>query len=357
MKPKYIVLSILNGASAVLFLIFTLIAASVKNSLPDQQTVTRWSDGSIPYAQVSIFTDSDSAMSIDTIFTARADIDKKLTENSLAPEKEGARLRADAFSSGQKKLGVSSSRASAEANVIATGGDFFLFHPLDLLSGSYYSDSDIMHDRVMLDEVLAWQLYGSSDIAGKPVIINGKYFYVAGVFRQDDSSAVKKVYGEKPRMFMSYSGMELLGETPLFTSYEVCLPNPVTGLAEKIVRETSAVSEDGSRIVENSARYGLKNRFGIIADFGSRSVVDSAVVYPYWENAARITEDRSALLLVFQALALVVPLLTAVYLFALLIHNRKKLFNKAADAVKRVFCNISKKPVRKTAKSDTEVSV
>ena len=39
-----------------------------------------------------------------------------------------------------------------------------------------------------------------------------------------------------------------------------------------------------------------------------RSVVDSPVYYQYWENAARITDDKAALLLVMQALGLVLPI-------------------------------------------------
>lgn len=337
MKRKHIIFSILCGISLIFFAVMSIISAAVKSSLPDQHTVSRWTDGSASYAQVSVFTDSAAALNIDGIFTARVNINKKLVENSLVPEKENTRLWADAFSSPQSKASVYSEHGSSDANMIVTGGDFFLFHPLELVSGYYYSDDDLMHDRVLIDEVLAWQLYGSSDIAGKPVVIDGKYFYISGVFRQSDNSDVKKTYGTSPRMFMHYGGYELLGKGEAsFTCYEACLPSPVTGLGTKIITETLSPDENNSRVVENSSRYSLKKRFGILTDFGMRSVVDSAVVYPYWENAARITEDKSALLLVMQLIGLAMPFSVLIYLFVLLVKNRKKLLHKAVSALMRI---------------------
>lgn len=356
MKPKYLVLGIVNAASLLIFAVISLIASAVGNSLPDQQAAERWARGDMPYAQVSVFYGAASAMDINSVFMARVNVEKKLTEASIVPEREGARIWADAFSTTQMKASAASDRASAEANLIATGGDFFLFHPLEMISGYYYSDDDIMHDRVLIDEVLAWQLYGSPNVAGKPVRVGETYYVIAGVFRQSDNSDIEKVYGISPRIFMPYEGYSLMGGgEAAFTCYEACLPNQVTGQGKQIVTEALSVKEEDTdiRVVENSVRYGLKKRFEIIADFGMRSVVDGAVVYPFWENAARITEDRSALLLVLQILFIVFPIVTVLYLLRLLVKNRKKLIKKAIDAVKRVSNRLrSRFAQRKSGKTD-----
>lgn len=335
MKPKHIFVLAFNIGSLLFFLLMTLIALTVKNSLPDQHAAERWA-GSRNYTQVSVFTEGMYAVGIDGIFTMRVNIEKKLVENSFAPERENARVWTDAFSTSQVRAVISSDKTSSEVNMIVTGGDFFLFHPMDMLYGHYYSDDDIMHDRIVIDDVLAWQLYGASNIVGKPVVINGKYYYIAGVFRQSDNNDIEKVYGEKPRVFMPYQGYSILGETAYFSCYEACLPNPVTGLGKKIISETISIGEENYKLVENSERYSLKSRFGMIADFGMRSVVDSPIVYPYWENAARITEDKSALLLVMQILGLIMPAVTVIYYLNKLIRNRKKLVKKATDALKRI---------------------
>ncbi|MDE5992544.1 MAG: ABC transporter permease [Oscillospiraceae bacterium] len=339
MRSKYIVLGILNAVSLLVFAVFSVIASAVERSLPDQLAAERWAGGEMSCAQVSVFMDMTSPLDINGVFMTRVNTEKKLTEASIAPEREGARVWADAFSTSQRKISVSTDRATSDANLIATGGDFFLFHPFEIISGYYYSDDDLMHDRVLIDDVLAWQLYGSSDVAGKPVRVDGTYYIISGVFRQSENSDVERVYGMSPRIFMPYEGYSLMnsGEA-VFTCYEACLPNKVTGQGKQIVTEALSAREDdpGLRIVENSVRYGLKNRFEIIADFGMRSVVDSPVVYPFWENAARISEDRSALLLVFQTVLLIFPVCTAVYLLHLLLKNRKKLIGKALNTLKRV---------------------
>lgn len=358
MKPKYIIIAAANGLSLLFALIITLIASGIAGSQPDQRVREKWAPkSSMPYAQVSAYTADTAAVTIDSIFMTRVNIDKSLVENSITSERENARLWTDAFSTSQRLINVSADKTSSEASMIATGGDFFLFHQLDMLYGSCYSDSDVMHDRVVIDETLAWRLYGSSNIAGKPVTINGKYFYIAGVFRQSGNSDMKKVYGEKPRIFMSYQGLELIDEgVPLFTCYEACLPSPVTGVGQKIFTEALKLDEYSSRIVENSARYGLKNRFTIISEFGMRSVADNSVYYPFWENAARITEDKSALVLTFQLAGLILPIVTVVWLFARFIKNRKKLTDKLKDNFVKMSDNVKIKMEKAKAKKTEKVS-
>jgi hypothetical protein len=83
----------------------------------------------------------------------------------------------------------------------------------------------------------------------------------------------------------------------------IVLPDPITGFALGTL--TEAFPAGGAHIVENSARYSLSNTFSTIGSFGQRSMRTDGIVYPYWENAARYTEDWLALLLAL-ALALIV---------------------------------------------------
>ena len=349
MKQKYIFIIVINSASVLLFLLMTMLELFTENSLPDQHTAERWA-GNDRYSQISVFMEDAFSYTIDGIFTARVNIEKKLVENSLTSQNENSRVWADSFSTTQMRASVVSDRGASDVSMIVTGGDFFLFHPLDMISGYYYSDSDTMHDRIVIDNVLAWQLYGASDIVGKPVTINGKYYYSAGVFRQSENSDVEKVYGSKPRVFMPYQGYTLLGETPYFSCYEACLPNPVTGLGKKIISDSISVNEENYRLVENSERYSVKNRFTLLRDAGIRSVVDIPIVYPYWENAARMTEDRAVILLVLQIVGLIFPVGTVIYYLRKLVKNRKKLAKKALDKLKDIFGKLKRK-FRKTSDS------
>lgn len=355
MKRKHIYLIAANVGSLLFLLIMTIFFVRLRNSLPDQQVAYWWS-AEEPYSLVSVYSESGSPMTLNDIFTARVNIEKKLVENSIAAEKENARVWADAFSSAQELITVDAGVSTSEAELIVTGGDFAMFHPMDFISGSFYNEDMVMNDNVVIDEILAWRLYGSSNIVGKPVLIKGKYYFVSGVFRQSENKNMEKVYGDKPRIFMSYSGYDIMSPDRAadFICYEACLPNAVSGFGKKILTEAMGFEENTDRVMENSARYSLKNRFGIIRNFGMRSVVDSPVYYQYWENAARITDDKAALLLVMQALGLFIPICTVVYYIHKLIRNRKKLAQKAIDAVKSIFNKINTRRKQKQKTNDPE---
>ena len=75
---------------------------------------------------------------------------------------------------------------------------------------------------------------------------------------------------------------------------------------------------DGAEIVENSDRYSLARLWQVARDFGKRSMGRSGILFPYWENALRMTEDLAALDLV---LALLFGALPAVSLLVLAIRT------------------------------------
>ena len=63
---------------------------------------------------------------------------------------EGGSLYTDAYS-GRTSLSVSGkSPGSVTVTAVGAGGNYFLFHPLTLLSGGYISDEDYMADRVVI---------------------------------------------------------------------------------------------------------------------------------------------------------------------------------------------------------------
>lgn len=343
-KRKYIVLAAVNGAAALLFVIFLCMFSHITGNLDSQHTVRRWSSGE-KYTQLSVFYSSLASVDLNTIYTMRVDIESKLKENSIASEKENARLWIDAYSS-QGKLKVYSSRtdytASCEAEVTATGGDFFIFHPVRLISGSYYSDKDLMQDRVIIDENMAWQLFGSSDVEGMTVLINGIRYYIAGVAECEKGKEMEYVCGDKPRMYISYAAYKRIYQdidVPI-TSYEVCLPDPVSGLGEKILSEVLSADEEQRQIVENSERYSLKSLYPIAFDGGKRSIIDSTVIYPFWENAARMTEDKAADVLLAMTVTLVVPLVTLIYFAWMLYRKRGVIKNALAEQLRKIIYKI-----------------
>ncbi len=299
----------LNGIFLVLLLICALVFFRISGTLDWVQTAKRWrGDSEMRFTQIACYLPVNDPKTQDDIRVFRDTLDRKLLEASLKAE-EGRRLYVDAYS-GSARLQVTGQHGSAEVTVIGVGGDFFQFHPLTLLSGGYIAESDLMQDRVVLDETLAWQLFGSSDVAGMSVAIGGKPCYVAGVVRRETDFASRKAYLDGPGLFLSYSAFHDLTKSGI-TCYEIVLPDMISGFGRELVRDN--FDTGFGDLVENSSRYSAKSLFQVVGDYGLRSMRNNGVIYPYWENAVRLTEDILALLLVLMIIFALSPAITGGY--------------------------------------------
>jgi len=117
------------------------------------------------------------------------------------------------------------------------------------------------------------------------------------------------------------------------STYEIVLPNPITGFALETVEQL--IPDPSADIIENSARYTLSNTFATIRSFGERSMHTYPIIYPYWENAARFTEDWIALLLVLTFVFMAFPLICGIiYLVKLIrfgVKQGKRTINKQIE--------------------------
>lgn len=332
MTKKQIAFSIVN-----LVLVFAAVTAacglsSVCNTLTSQKAAEVWrGESEMRFAQVSVFLPTDAKMQMADVEQFRQTLQTAMTDASLAAEESG-RLFTDAFSC-SVKLNVSSDKTSVQVPTIAVGGDFFLFHPIRLRSGSYLTASDAMRDRVVLDEELAWTLFGSSDVAGMSVQINGRTYPIAGVVSREDDFASEEAYTAGAGMFICYEAVSQFGEADI-SCYEVVLPDVVSGYGANLVREQFPI--DSGVVVENSARYDFTRLMQVIGDFGTRSMSTQGVVYPYWENAARMTEDYAAALLLLTMLFAIVPAGSICVTVVLLVKKYAgRGFEAAKDAIER----------------------
>lgn len=308
LSPKQILLSLITILSLLVFLILTLWSNHQVAQLPDQQAAARW-DQEGGSAQVSCFLAEHVEMDAYTILNFEKQLEKSLTE--VLPEEEDQeesdrRLFVDAYSS-QGTIEVTNGRGKLEAAAVGIGGDFFLFHPQQLVSGGYFSGNDLMKDSIILDEDAAWQLFGSSDIAGKSVMIGNVPHYVSGVIKRQEGRFAQGAGLDKTVVYVSNETLTEYGTSQGISVYEVTAPNPVKGFVYNCVKEKLGVAESDMIVVENSSRYTLEKLIPVILDFGTRSMQNRAVQFPYWENIARGWEDVKAVVLVFQFIFLLIP--------------------------------------------------
>lgn len=341
LSVKQIVYSLITILSLILFAILTVWSDYQVKGLIDQQGAARWDEegGS---AQISCFLADYVKLEEFSILSFENELEKQLKEVLPAEDYSGEnnkRLVVDAYSS-LGRVTVVSEKGTLEADAVGVGGDFFLFHPLTLVSGAYFSGSDLMTDSIILDEEAAWQLFGSSDIAGQSVMIGGVPHYVSGVVKRPEGRLAEQAGLDSTVVYMSVESLSAYGSGEGISTYEVIAPNPVKHFVYNAVKEKLGVKEEDMIVVENSSRYSVEALIPVILDFGTRSMQDAAVKFPYWENIARGYEDIKAIVLIFQILFLLIPTVIIVIFLIIKWKNRsftwKDIGNRLIDAKDRI---------------------
>lgn len=312
---KKLVLGISGGISLLLFLILLFVTNHLVKEQDSQTMAERWSEKK-NVAQVSCFFSVNSGITEDRIIEFEHSIDSALTDAAVLQESEnpGARLWADAYSA-DGRIMLSNGKTSLEVDAIGIGGDFFLFHPLKLISGSYFSGNDLMQDICIIDQDAAWQMFGSNDVVGMTLNIGGIPHIVAGVVERPSGRLEEAAGLESTLIYVSYQTLSELGSCNGINHFEIVMPNPVKNFAVNLVRERLGTSEKETEVLENTSRYSFLSRLKLIPAFGTRSMNGRAIIYPYWENIARGYEDILGVITLFQMLFLLYMVLLALGFF------------------------------------------
>ncbi len=333
MKKFQITVGIIAAVCVILVAVFTPIQYSLAHRLDSELVCERWSGDGTRYAQLSAFISPLAGYSeTDAEYSLTSSLDSALVEASIEPANEDARLYAYAYS-GEARVSLSrldpetgaTKKSGVQAVATGVGADFFLFHRLKLLSGYYFDPSEkIPGDLIVIDNDLAWQFFGSPDIAGQELLVNGRRCYITGVVEREPE--YNEFYGETPRIYMSYSLLSELSGDLNVTTLELCAPDPISGFAADILERSLGADEKLVEIVENSARFTDKGLAKRLSDFSERSVRTKLVSYPYWENSAVKLVDKAALLYLGKLVPIVILVLLAVAEIVVGYVNRRKFY-------------------------------
>ena len=307
----------------VVFMIRIFMTSRIRQ-LHDQNAAVRWTpDGGS--AQISCFFKQDAGVSGERVRELLYNLETALTEASIEEGEEGEVKMNHCYSvTGTVTMTAGTKRASFPA--IGCGGDFFTFHPVQLVAGSFFSDEMLMQDTVLIDETAAWQLFGGNNIAGQIVTIDEVPHVVAGVVRNAEGRIAEASGLNGSMVYLSFDSMSRYGEgiaivstdggegsspAPMQT-LELLMPEPVKGFSKQLVSEKLGVSQESMIVVDNTRRFSYPELYKVATSFGTRSMQPAQTAYPYGENTARGWEDILALCMVFQGifLAAAVILLT-----------------------------------------------
>lgn len=331
--------------TSVVFLAASLTVSSfLKTSQISQSMADRWSSDGSKYAQVSVFFPEGNGSKREyEAKNIHDNIESKMKEDSYKADNSDARVWADAYCSKINKAHVSfenidSGReaGSADVNVIGVSEDFFEFHPLKLLSGEYIYSGELSGNRIVLDENAAWAIFSSIDVTGMKIELYGKTFEVSGVVRAEDNKVTEQSYTSYPIVYIHYSVLEEIGMDDSLMCYEAIVPDPVDNYAKNILLEyyginTMKVQDDKDEdpeeaipviVIDNTNRYSVSNLYNNLKSFGKNSVIKKPIAFPYWENAARITDTW--LTLVF----FIIIVLTAYILINIIVFISKLYLNR-----------------------------
>ena len=352
MKIKKVLITALAAANVVsigAWGILTAVGSSGAHSQSGNYAAQRW-DSEGGHTQLSCFFTEDSGFNTDSVPFIKQSLTDKLKNVGIVAE-NGQKLIPEAYSAEAGQMSIRCDRTGrSEALVTAVGGDFFLFRDFKLLDGSFFSDDDLMQDGAVIDRNLAWELYGSEDIAGMNIYINGVKFYISGVIQLPDTKQEKKTAGDFSRAYISYDGLELIKGSAYEESdnslkkvscYECVVPNPVENFAYNALNEYFGGGYSYSSVlVNNTERFEpskLAKKYKKLSEY---AISDKPMVYPYWENASRITEFRLAGVYYFRRLTYIIPILTLLFLIVLGWRAggrlRKKVTSKLGDSVTKV---------------------
>lgn len=321
MNHKQLVLLIMNIIFIVVFIVLGIFAKNSSNKLYSQQGAKRWESKKNSYAQVSAFASPDRNLQKENITGIRSSLMEKLSDDSLNESKGNARVWIDAYS-GECAAAVRKDTNTLSVTAVGVGGDFFQFHPIPLLSGGYISSGDLNQDRVVVDENFAWAMFGSNDIVGMQIWMGDNIYTIAGVVEVNEDSLYRIAYGESNRIYMSYDMLKKQQEELKIACYEAVLPNPISNYAYYALRKACGLEEeeedtikktenplnfDTLEVVENSNRFQWMERIIGLRNRKYRVMRTSSVGYPFWENLARVEENRQENILIVRILLLICP--------------------------------------------------
>ena len=286
-----------------------LAEATMQKQLYDQQMAARWSkEGDA--AQISVFFSKSEVENADYFKGIEQSIDKALQQASIINENENARLWIDAVSR-NGKVTLVSERADVELKAVGVSGEFFQFHPQKILSGSLFREDSMMQDGVVIDKETAWQLFGSSDVAGMQIMIGQVPHFITGVIEKPSGRLQKAAGLDKQVCYLSLESLEKYGTAGGGFAYEIVMPNPIDNFAISIVQTAVGAENENVVLVENSTRFQWISLIKVLQQFGIRSMSFREVSFPYWENVARGYEDIFVIFLIMKSIALIIPVVFA----------------------------------------------
>ncbi|MBE6623501.1 MAG: ABC transporter permease [Ruminococcaceae bacterium] len=343
--------AIIASAFLLIFLIILFSISHITKSYESQTAAKRWQSEELRYSQLTAFISEDAGFNYNSAKQVHNNIVKKLADDSYASQNGEKVALTNSLS--QTKLTFKSVLDSCEAQVYFTGNDHFIFHPYEFISGWYYTGDESSNNFVVLNEELAFRLYGGTDVAGLEIEVSGTKCEVLGVTSGPFSDSEKRLWEKDiPRAYMmSGFGENINNDLPIIC-FEALLPNPVKDYAMNIFKEAVMFDENSVEIIENSQRIRYVELLKSVFKEDTDMMRNNTIYYPYWENAARRMLSTVKVPVFLSVVAAAVPALYIFSLIVILFINKEKLIKKSAVFLTNNFIKTKKAIKKRRAGND-----
>lgn len=306
-------------AAALLLLLSLLICgvlqlriSTIPRELTEYNSSVAW--GAESYSHMSAYIGADYGFNSNAYEKTKVELESKYKVDSIETTSvlysASLETRMSVYPIGGSK-GVST-------NATVYLGDYFKFHPIKLVEGSYPQNSGVMTDAILIDELAAWQLFGTMrGLVGLEVTVGIDTYVISGVAAVP-GGIYDEVYGELPRIYICSDSASLRfgTDTREFNSFDAMLPDPITNYAKNTLEDV--LGSYDPVIVNNDTAFSstaLKEMY----ESQTKLVTDpDKVEYPYTEKARMILALCAADLYNVESIVLKVAILsTAVLFFAL----------------------------------------
>ena len=351
-KSKILILVILDVLLVVSVLLISFFQSERQKRMYSQQAGARWGTEDVECAEVSAFFSEKKNETVEDISGIRNKIMKTLYDDAYIDENEGKTHRSwiDAYST-KGQFEISRNDRSLTANVYGVSDDFFLVHPIPLKSGGYLNPVKTMVEesdgedpfQIVIDENVAWNIFGGNDVAGMKVWMGGRIFTVMGVVAAAENKTEEMAYGNFDGVYVPYAAFAKMGiENAPITCYEAVMPNPIPNYAYNALAEACDVTEmtdsekeqlrstlffGDTEVLENTNRFSIPSLYKYVKSKKYMTMRTDSISYPYWENIARFEVERASRLFIFCCILLLLPAATVIGTIIWLYTKRGVVFN------------------------------
>lgn len=304
------------------------------SSFDSRKSAVSWQTDELKYANLSAYISEDALFTSSGAKFATEELVSKLAQDSYASANGARVVITNTFAS--MAATASNDGNSVEATLCVTGPDHFIFHPHDFVSGWHYSGEELMKNCAVINEELAFRLFGGLNVAGLTVKINGANSTIIGVTSGPSSPAESKEWDKAEPMAYVMSGFSDADSTLNITCFEALIPNPVKEYAVTVFEEVMQYDEN-AEIVENTAVnkyfYQLKKVFS--SDKGMMR--ENKIYYPYWENAVRKKRADMKPFIILSAVLLAVAVIYALSVLVIVFRRKEEIFRNIIQTFKNKF--------------------